>query len=219
MEQYYPFQMEPLDYRLSDLEPALDLQTVMIHYGAQQGRADRLNDVLERWPGYQGWGLSRLLSRVERLPRELREPVRQLGGGLYNHIVYFSSMTAPAGQQPEEVLAGAIREGFGSPEGLRQRFAQAAEELPGVGWVWLVTDRQGRLQVIATRDEETPLARGVVPLFCCDLWEHAYFLQYKTHQDRYRDAWWGLVDWQKAEERYRQRNLPPEPGTAPHIYG
>lgn len=219
MEQYYPFLMEPLNYRFNDLEPVLELQTVLIHYSAQQNRADLLNTALGRWPAYQGWSLTRLLSNINRLPRALQNPVRQYGGGLYNHITYFSSMTAPAGQQPDAALAAAIQNSFGSWEGLRQRFAEAARELPGVGWVWLVTDRQGRLRVVATRDEETPLAQRAIPLLCCDMWEHAYYLQYKNRPQRYQEAWWELVDWQTVGERYRQRNLPPEQGPAPRIYG
>jgi len=219
MEQYYPFLMEPLGYRYNDLEPYLDLQTVLLHYSVQQGGADRLNAALSRWPCYQTWSLTQLLTRPDQLPRELRTQVQQYGGKLYNHQVYFSSMAAPTGQQPDADLAAAIRTCFGSGEGLRRRFAEAAQELPGVGWVWLVTDRRGQLRVMATRDNETPLAQGVIPLFCCDLWEHAYYLQYKYRRDRYMEAWWNLVDWQTAGERYRRRNLPPEKGSAPKIYG
>lgn len=219
MEQYYPFLMEPLGYRYNDLEPYLDLQTILLHYSVQQGGADRLNAALGRWPCYQTWSLTQLLTGLDRLPRELRTQVRRYGGKLYNHQIYFSSMNIPTGQQPDVGLAAAIQKCFGSLEGLRQRFAEAAQELPGVGWIWLVTDRRGQLRVVATRDDETPLCQGAIPLFCCDLWEHAYYLQYKNRRDRYMEAWWNLVDWQTIGERYRQRNLPLEKGSAPKIYG
>ena len=206
MDRYYPFQLDPLDYRFNELEPVLDLQTVLLHYsGCQQNCAPRLNAALEGWPRYQDWSLCRLLANAGRLPPALREPVQRYGGKLLGHQLYFSSMTPPAGQQPDEELAAAIRDSFGSMEGLRQRFAQAGEALPGAGWVWLVTGRRGQLRVTATRDDETPLPQGLAPVLCCDRWEHAYFLQYKGQADRYQEAWWQLVDWQAAGERYRQR--------------
>ena len=219
MERYYPFQLDPLNYRFNELEPVLDLQTVLLHYsGCQQSCARQLNAALEPWPRYHSWSLARLLAGVNHLPPALREPVRRYGGRLFAHQLYFSSMTPPAGQQPDAALAALLRETFGSAEGPRRQFAAAAAELPGAGWVWLAADRRGRLQVLATRDNETPLPQGLVPLLCCDLWEHAYFLQYKNQPERYLDAWWGLVDWQEVGERYRQRDAL-RPAAAPRNFG
>ena len=206
MEQYYPFRLEPLDYRFNDLEPYLDLQTVLLHYGNhQQNYVNQLNDALSFWPLYQEWSLTQLLRNPSLLPLKLQIQVRQSGGGVFNHQFYFDSITPASGQQPSAALEAAIRRDFGSMDAFRRQFMDAADRVFGSGWVWLVADPFGRMRIITTRDQETPLAMNLTPLLAVDLWEHAYYLQYKNHRTRYLDSWWNLINWQKVGRRYQER--------------
>ena len=205
-QQYYPFQLEPLNYRFNDLEPYLDLQTVLLHHGNhQQHYVDELNAAMEFWPLYQEWSLFQLLRNPSQLPLKLQIQVRQDGGGVFNHQFYFDSMEPASGQQPSPALENLIRRNFGTLDSFRQQFMDAAGRVFGSGWVWLVADPQGRLRIITTKEQETPLAMNLTPLLNADLWEHAYYLQYKNHRARYLDSWWNLINWAQVERRYNDR--------------
>ena len=207
-QQYYPFRLEPLPYRCGDLAPYLDLATVLLHHGDHQRQyAEELNAALEPWPVYQEWSLTQLVKGAPQLPLAVQEKARQSAAGLWNHRFYFESMAPASGQQPGKVVGAAVRRDFGSLEELRRQFSGAAASLPASGWVWLAADCRGRLRVLATRDQENPLTLNLVPLLCADLWEHAYYLQYRSHRERYLEAWWRLADWERAESRYRECTL------------
>ena len=202
-ENRYPFVVKPLAYPYDALEPALDARTVEIHHSRHvQTYVDNLNRTLAPFPMYQSFSLERLLRNLSALPEEIRRDVKNNGGGIYNHNLYFDTMRPPRTEnRPEGRLAEEIDRAFGSFEAFQMAFADAAKRVFGSGWAWLVCT-PGGLRILQTKDQDTVLPYDEVhPLLLIDVWEHAYYLKYQNLRADYIADWFSLVDWEKVHRR------------------
>lgn len=204
-EETYPFIVKPLPYEYDALVPVLDQETLHFHHDKHyKTYVDNLNAALSDYPELQKLGLSDLLRQIDHLPAALQTAVRNNGGGVYNHELYFDSMKSPIGQEPSGLLLEAIERDFGSQQQWKEQMKQAAVGKFGSGWAWLVTDRDGRLSIVQTANQDVPDLDKVIPLFLVDVWEHAYYLQYQNRRADYVDGWFSLINWRKAQKRYEE---------------
>lgn len=205
-EATYPFAVRPLPYEYDALCPVLDEVTLKFHHDKHyKTYVDNLNNTLADYTELQQMSLKELLVGLEQLPAAAQKSVRNNGGGVYNHELYFDSMKSPAGQDPVGELAEAIDRDFGSYKQWQEQMKQAAMGQFGSGWAWLVTDKEGNLSIIQTANQEVPDLTKYVPLFLVDVWEHAYYLQYQNRRADYVDGWFTLINWRKAQKRYEER--------------
>ncbi len=200
---YYPFINLPLPYDYDALEPYIDTKTMQLHHDRHlQTYIDNLNAVLKENPRLQKFSLEQLIRGAHRLPRELQTRVRNNAGGVYNHRFFFENMT-PSSQEPSGVLADAVDRTFGGPEAFEKKFTEAALSVFGSGYAWLVSDR-GRLRIITSPNQNTPLEEGLCPILNLDVWEHAYYLKHYNRRADYIPDWFNVVNWDRAEDNYRK---------------
>uniref|UniRef100_UPI00405665D0 superoxide dismutase n=1 Tax=Acetatifactor sp. TaxID=1872090 RepID=UPI00405665D0 len=205
-EATYPFVMRPLSYEYDALMPVIDEETLHFHHDKHYKiYVDNLNKILADYPQLQQMGLKELLTSLEQLPAAAQLPVRNNGGGVYNHELYFDAMKSPVGQEPTGELAEAIIRDFGSCKQWQEQMKQAAMGQFGSGWAWLVTDVSGKLSIVQTSNQDVPDLTMYTPLFLVDVWEHAYYLQYQNRRADYVDGWFTLINWRKAQKRYEER--------------
>lgn len=199
----YPFVVRPLPYEYDALVPVLGEDTLCFHHDKHyKTYVDNLNNVLADYPELQKKSLEELLIGLETLPEAAQTPIRNNGGGVYNHELYFDSMKSPVGQEPCGKLAEAIDRDFGSYAQWKEKMMQAAMTKFGSGWAWLVSDKKGKLQIMQTANQDVPNLQEYVPLFLVDVWEHAYYLQYQNRRADYVDGWFNLINWRKAAKKY-----------------
>lgn len=201
MNASYPFVLPPLPYRTYALEPYLDEQTIDIHHNTLfQGYVDRLNAALQKYPQFQHWSFERLIVDNEQLPTDIQQLVYNNAGGVYNHTAYFASMT-PNYLRPSNYMRSVIEDSFHTMESFRAQMQAAGLSVFGSGWAWLVRDQGNHLRIVATKNQDTPLPQGLLPLLPLDVWEHAYFLQYYSERITYIKNWFRLINWKYVEKR------------------
>ena len=199
----YPFVVRPLPYEYDALVPVLSGETLHFHHDKHyKTYVDNLNSALSDYPELQKLSLEELLKNLDSLPAQVQTPIRNNGGGVYNHELYFDSMKNPVGQEPEGMLAEAIDRDFGSYKQWKEQMKQAAVGRFGSGWAWLVTDENGVLSILQTANQDVPDLKKYTPLFLVDVWEHAYYLQYQNRRADYVEGWFDLINWRKAGKRY-----------------
>lgn len=200
--QYYPFINEPLPYAYDALEPWIDAKTMELHHDRHlQAYINALNAILEENPQLQKLSLRQLVMQAGMLPQWLQRPVRNQAGGVYNHRFFFEGMRPyEEGRGPSKQMTASIVRDFGSLESFQKKFKDAALAVFGSGYVWLVRIR-GRMRILTTANQNTPLAVGVQPLLCLDVWEHAYYLKHYNLRGDYVDDWYNVVNWDKVERR------------------
>lgn len=199
------FTVPELDYPFGALEPFIDRATMQIHHDRHHAAYVKgLNEALARSPGiWSNWPLDQLLKLVSELPPSLQLPVRNHGGGHWNHSFFWKIMGPPGGQNIPGDLKAALEERFESISGFQQRFQEVALTRFGSGWAWLVVDRGGGLTVRSTPNQDCPLMDGETPLLGLDVWEHAYYLKYQNLRKDYVEAFWNLVQWEEVARRFR----------------
>lgn len=204
MNNTYPFVNTPLPYAYDSLEPYIDEKTMHLHHDRHlQTYIDNLNAIIKEHPELQTWTLEGLLELSAFLPKEIRQPVINNAGGVYNHHFFFDSMT-PAGKQPEEnPLLAEIARQFGSLEAFQEQLKKEALAVFGSGYAWLAADG-GKLKIIRTANQDTPLPLDLQPLLALDVWEHAYYLKHYNQRAAYIDDWFSVVDWEKASRRFAE---------------
>lgn len=204
-DETYPFVVKPLPYEYDALTPVLDANTLMFHHDKHyKAYVDNLNNTLADYPELQKMSLKELLTGLEELPAAARTPIRNNGGGVYNHELYFDSMKCPVGQEPSGALAEALVRDFGSVQQWKEKMKQAAVTKFGSGWAWLLTDENGILTLQQTANQDVPDLTIYTPIFLVDVWEHAYYLQYQNRRPDYVDGWFTLINWKKAARRYEE---------------
>lgn len=205
-EESYPFVVRPLPYEYDALTPVLNEETLQFHHDKHyKTYVDNLNSVLSDYPELQKKSLKELLLHPDEIPMPARAAIRNNGGGVYNHELYFNSMRSPVGQVPEGELAEAIKRDFGSYRQWQEQMKQAAVSKFGSGWAWFLTDKDGNLSIVQTANQDIPDIGTYTPLFLVDVWEHAYYLQYQNRRADYVEGWFDLINWRKAEKRYEER--------------
>lgn len=204
-EETYPFIVRPLPYEYDALVPVLDEETLHFHHDKHyKTYVDNLNSALSDYPELQKKSLKELLTDIDRLPAQVKTAVRNNGGGVYNHEMYFDSMKNPVGQEPDGMLAEAIERDFGSYKQWKEQMKQAAVSKFGSGWAWLVADDKGKLSIVQTANQDVPDLKEYTHILLVDVWEHAYYLQYQNRRADYVEGWFDLINWRKAEKRYEE---------------
>lgn len=191
-----------LEYAYEALEPVISGEIMELHHDKHhKAYVDKLNAALERVPELTDTPLVELLTNIEALPETVRDAVRNHGGGHYNHSLFWQCMTPNAKLGPRGPLSEAITAKWGNLEAFQEEFNAKALGLFGSGWVWLTRDME--LLVLPNQDAPMALGKGE-PLMGLDVWEHAYYLDYKNRRDEYIKNWWKVVNWEFIEKRYAE---------------
>jgi Fe-Mn family superoxide dismutase len=199
------YELPKLRYGYDALEPWIDTRTMEFHHGKHhQTYVNKLNEAVGRYPALEGKPIEELLMDPTVVPEDIRGAVKNHGGGHWNHSFFWKVMAPQAGGEAKGEIGKAIERDFGSDFGIfRKKFNDAALGLFGSGWVWLVADKSGKLAIVQTANQETPIANNQKPLLCLDVWEHAYYLKYQNRRPDYVEAWWNLVNWEQVEENFK----------------
>jgi len=194
------FTVPALEYEYDALEDAISAEIMELHHNKHhQTYVDKLNQALKSHSELQTKPIEGLLRHLEDVPEDIRTAVRNNGGGHYNHSLFWRWMSPQGGGQPEGELLQAINDRYGSFDAFVETFNEKALGLFGSGWVWL----QPNLDIITTANQDSPLSQGLPEaLLGLDVWEHAYYLDYKNHRDEYVKNWWRVVNWPVVQERY-----------------
>ena len=194
-----------LGYAYDALEPHIDALTMEIHHSRHhQTYITNLNAALAELPELAALQVDELLARFDSLPVSVQGAVRNHGGGHANHSLFWQVMSPQGGGEPTGELAEAIARDLGGLDAFKQAFTQAALSRFGSGWAWLVVDKAGRLQVVSSANQDSPLMEGLVPVLGLDVWEHAYYLKYQNKRPDYIAAFYQVIDWDEVARRYRQ---------------
>lgn len=192
-----------LPYAYDALEPHIDARTMEIHHTKHHAAyVNKLNGALEKHAELQEKSVGELLKEIESVPEDIRTAVRNHGGGHANHSLFWTVMKPQGGGEPEGSLREAIEKEFGSVEEFREKFEAEAASRFGSGWAWLSKDKEGKLFVHSTPNQDSPLMEGRTPLLGVDVWEHAYYLKYQNRRPEYVKAWWNTVNWQAVAEYF-----------------
>ncbi len=195
------FSVPDLPYDYDALEPHIDEATMRVHHDKHhQAYVDKANGALEgtEWADRD---VEDVLKSLDSLPAEKQGPVRNNGGGHYNHTLFWQMLSPDGGGAPSGELASAIDAAFGSFEDFKAKFKEAGIGQFGSGWAWLVKDGDG-VAIVSTPNQDSPISDGKTPLLGCDVWEHAYYLKYQNKRPDYIDAFWNVVNWGYVEERF-----------------
>ena len=201
-----PVQLPPLPYPSDALEPFIDKQTMEIHHGKHHAAyVANLNKALEQSPDLQNRPVHELLkNNLQIVPESIKTAVRNNGGGHHNHSLFWQILDPKKSNgKPTGNLAKAIDSTFGGFDKLKEQFTAAATGRFGSGWAWLVKNGQ-KLEVISTANQDSPLMENKYPVIGLDVWEHAYYLKYQNRRPEYISAWWNIVNWQEAENRFNR---------------
>ncbi|WP_429070944.1 superoxide dismutase [Aeromonas dhakensis] len=192
-----------LAYAYDALEPHIDALTMEIHHSRHhQTYINNLNAALADHPELAALPVEALLARFDSLPVQIQGAVRNHGGGHANHSLFWRVMSPQGGGEPGGELAAAIERDLGGVEAFKQAFTQAALSRFGSGWAWLVVDGSGKLQVVSSANQDSPLQDGLVPILGLDVWEHAYYLKYQNKRPDYIAAFYKVIDWSEVARRY-----------------
>lgn len=203
MSVQYPFVNEPLPYAYDALEPYIDEKTMHLHHDKHlQTYIDNLNKILEGYPEFQEWALEQLLFNIASLPAEIQTGVKNNAGGVFNHQFYFDNLKNPSGE-PVGLLSEAITEDFGGFAAFKDKMKAAGLSVFGSGYAWLAVNALGRLTIVTTANQDTPLPLGLCPVLNLDVWEHAYYLKNFNVRANYIENWFHVVNWEQAERNYR----------------
>jgi superoxide dismutase, Fe-Mn family len=200
-----PHTLPALPYDFAALEPHIDAQTMQIHHGKHhQAYVNNLNAALDKHPDLHKKNLEDLLRGINTIPEDIRTAVRNNGGGHHNHSLFWTVM-APAGKggggEPTGKLADAVTKTLGGFAKLKEQMAAAAIGRFGSGWAWLLA-AGGKLEVISTPNQDSPVMEGKTPILGLDVWEHAYYLKYQNRRPDYVSAWWNVVNWAEVGRRF-----------------
>jgi Fe-Mn family superoxide dismutase len=198
------YQLAALPYAFDALEPHLDARTLEIHHDKHHATyLANLNKALEGATTLQAGPVEALLKDLSLVPEAIRTAVRNNGGGFANHNFYWESMGPNCGgEPPASAFSKALSAAFGEFAAFKEKFSAATVGRFGSGWGWLSLAKNGWLVIHSTANQDSPLTEGLTPLLTCDVWEHAYYLQYQNRRADYVTAWWSLVNWSKVIERY-----------------
>jgi Fe-Mn family superoxide dismutase len=197
------FTLPPLPYDFSALEPHIDAKTMEIHHGKHhQTYVNNLNAAIEKAPELASKSIDDLMRNVNTLPEAVRTPIRNNGGGHWNHSMFWQIMAPKAGGEPGGALGAAIKTAFGDFAKFREQFSAAGVGRFGSGWAWLI-NTGGKLSIVSTPNQDNPLMEGQKAIMGLDVWEHAYYLKYQNRRPDYINAWWNVVNWKEVEKRFQ----------------
>lgn len=206
MSKSYPFILQELPYSYDALSPVLGNETLHFHHDKHMNTyVDNLNKALEPHTELHGLTLEELLTKLNELPQSAQTAVRNNGGGVYNHQLYFSTLTSPNTETKiSSALQDAIDRDFGGFDKMIAELKQAALGRFGSGWAYVVTNKDGVLSICSTPNQDVPDLCEFTPLFTVDVWEHAYYLDYQNRRPDYFDAFISLINWDIVSNRYQE---------------
>jgi superoxide dismutase, Fe-Mn family len=198
------FELPKLDYEYNELEPYIDAMTMEIHHSKHHaGYTKNFNAALEGIDT-EDKTAEEILRNIEDLPKNIQTAVRNNGGGYVNHNIFWKNLSPNGGGLPSGKLKQAIEKEFGSFEIFKGKFSDAAKTRFGSGWAWLVINKQGKLEIYSTANQDSPVMQGDIPILALDVWEHAYYLKYQNKRPDYVEAFWNVVNWEEAEKRFNR---------------
>ena len=194
------FNLPELPYEYDALAPAISADIMELHHGKHhQTYVDKLNAALEQAPELQNKSIEELLAHLDAVPESVRGVVRNNGGGHYNHSLFWNLLSPDGGGEPNGELATAINGKYGSFDGFVEKFTAEATNVFGSGWTWLMPD----MEIITTPNQDSPIMEGkAAPLLGLDVWEHAYYLDYKNVRPDYIKNWWDVVNWELVQTNF-----------------
>jgi len=202
-----PFELPALPYDVTALEPSIDSQTMTIHHDKHHAAyVNNLNAAIKD-TDLDGKTLEALITDINALPADKRGPVRNNGGGHWNHTMFWEIMGPGGGGAPSGELAAAIDAAFGSFDAMKEAVNKAGVGRFGSGWAWVIVGADGKLAITSTPNQDNPLMVGVAevvgkPILGVDVWEHAYYLKYQNRRPDYLTEWWNTVNWKAVADRY-----------------
>ena len=198
------FELPPLPYDYSALEPHIDTQTMQLHHDKHHAAyVTNLNNAVQGMQ-FEHLNIEELMRRINEVPENIRTAVRNNGGGHVNHTMFWEIMKPNGGGQPTGALAEAINQTFGGFDQFKTQLNDAATKRFGSGWGWLVADQSGKLQIISTANQDSPFMDGHFPVMGIDVWEHAYYLKYQNRRAEYLNAWWNVANWDEIARRFER---------------
>jgi Fe-Mn family superoxide dismutase len=196
-----PFELPPLPYDYTALEPHIDEQTMRLHHDKHhQAYVDNANKALAGTE-WENSAVESALAELDAMPEEIRTTVRNNAGGHANHTLFWEIMSPDGGGEPEGDLRAAIDDTFGSVDELKALVNDGGVKRFGSGWTWLVHDGTG-LAVYSTPNQDSPIMQSDEPLLGIDVWEHAYYLNYQNRRPEYLETWWNCVNWADVARRF-----------------
>jgi Fe-Mn family superoxide dismutase len=200
-------QLPPLPYALDTLEPDISRETLEYHYGKHHAAyVDKLNKLIENTQ-YAGMPL-------EDIVRTATNAIFNNAAQVWNHTFYWHCLSPDGGGIPDNEVAKAIERGFAAFDDFREQFTSKAAGHFGSGWVWLVRQPSGQLEILSTANADTPLRNGATPLLTCDVWEHAYYIDYRNRRADYLQAFWNRVNWHFVNRQFLAAGAQQQPGRA-----
>ena len=190
-----------LPYAYDALEPYIDARTMEIHHTKHhQTYIDKLNAAVGDVPDLKDYSAEDLIKSLDKVPDKIRTAVRNHGGGHANHSFFWPILKKDVGFSGD--VADAVKKSFGDFETFKKNFSNAAALLFGSGWAWLVVDN-GRLEIVTTPNQDSPLSQGKTPVLGLDVWEHAYYLKYQNRRPEYIEAFFEVINWEKVNEHFK----------------
>lgn len=195
-----PHLLPKLNYSYDALEPYIDVATMEIHHTKHhQAYINNLNNALENHPELQKLKVDEILTKLDSLPPEIAQTVRNNGGGHYNHSLFWPMLKKNIPQSGKVIEA--INKEIGSIEKFKELFARAAATRFGSGWAWL-TIKDGKLEISSTPNQDNPISEGKTPILGLDVWEHAYYLKYQNKRPEYINAFFEIINWEEVNRLY-----------------
>ncbi|MBV8330883.1 MAG: superoxide dismutase [Verrucomicrobia bacterium] len=197
------YELPPLPYPNDALEPTIDAKTMEIHHDKHhQAYITNANNALKDYPELAAKPVEELLANLSAVPESIRTAVRNNAGGHANHSLFWKTLGPKGGGAPKGKLAAAIDSAFGSFDQFKEKMQAAGAARFGSGWAWLVVNKEGKLDVISTANQDSPIMDGLTPVFGIDVWEHAYYLKYQNRRPDYLKAIWAVVDWDAVGQNF-----------------
>src|SRR3989338_8711881 len=191
------YNLPKLPYAYDFLEPFIDAKTMEIHYTKHhQTYVDKLNEALEKHPELDEYEIEDLLADLNAVPEDIRTAVRNHGGGHLNHSLFWELLKKDV--KFEGKIADEIIKAFGDIDEFKKKFNEVALGRFGSGWAWLVLNKDKKLEVYSTANQDSPLMEGKITLLGLDVWEHAYYLKYQNKRVDYTNAFWNIINWNKV---------------------
>ena len=195
------FTLPALPYAYDALTPYIDEETMHLHHEKHHNTyITNVNAALEKHPELAEKTIEELLADLNSVPEDIRTAVRNNGGGHANHSLFWTVLAPNAGGEPTGAVKDGIEAAFGSFDAMKEKFAAAAVGRFGSGWAWLVVS-DGKLEITSTPNQDSPISEGKTPILGLDVWEHAYYLNYKNVRPEYIKAFWNLVNWDEVNSR------------------
>ncbi|MGV3065907.1 superoxide dismutase [Staphylococcus simulans] len=194
------FELPNLPYEFDALEPHIDKETMEIHHDKHHNTyVTKLNAAIEG-TDLENKSIEEIIANLDSVPSDIQTAVRNNGGGHLNHSLFWQILSPNS--EEKGTVVDKIKEQWGSLDEFKDEFAKKAAGQFGSGWAWLVVDKDGKLEIVTTANQDNPITEGKTPILGLDVWEHAYYLKYQNKRPDYINAFWNVVNWEKVDELY-----------------